>query len=106
MDTPPAKQHGGGRATLSKQDLESGELKLSAEMYSAQAGQSSVRKNDNTEGKPKSFGVLKMPIKRTVTMQPKKTVTFNGQKAQTDLKLDNSFYSITDNSNAKQAGKG
>lgn len=48
---------------------------------------------------PKSFGVLKVPIKRTVTMQPKKTVTFTEKKfGKPDIKIDNSFYSITDKS--------
>lgn len=40
-----------------------------------------------------------MPIKRTVTQQPKKTVTFTEKKlGKSDIKIDNSFYTITDNS--------
>lgn len=43
-----------------------------------------------------------MPIKRTVTMQPKKTVTFTEKKRGVpDVKIDGSFYSITDNSATK-----
>ena len=53
------------------------------------------------EAKPKSFGVLKMPVKRATTMQLKKTVTFaneknSGVEPHPDLKLDYSYLSITE----------
>ena len=54
----------------------------------------SIITNCDIHGKPRSSGVLKVPIKRTVTMQPKKTVTFTAKKVY--VHIDNSFTNMTD----------
>ena len=56
----------------------------------------SIITNCEIQGKPRSSGVLKVPIKRTVTMQPKKTVTFTAKKVH--VHIDNSFTNMTDKS--------
>ena len=101
ISTSPKKNKRGGEELKS---TEAGTKQKSSELNDSSLITSG--RNEKPPADPKSFGALKMPIKRTVTMQPKKTVTFTEKKRGVpDVKIDGSFYSITDNSATKAYGQ-